>query len=124
MADAAYKAHDTFPALVAILMGKYRPIDLSSATSIKALVKGISVLVTATCTKLTVVTPTATTAVGSNLLTSVSATTSIVIGSSITGTGIPVGAKVDDISGSQIVMVDSTGAALNATASGPGVTLT
>ena len=79
-------------------MGKYRPIDLSSATSIKALVKGVSVLVTGTCTKATVVTPTATTATGSNLLTSVSATTSIVVGSSITGTGIPVGAKVDDIS--------------------------
>jgi hypothetical protein len=61
---------------------------------------------------------TATTATGSNTLTSVSTNQSLTIGQSLSGAGIPAGAWIADIQGPSVMM------SANATASASGVTIT
>jgi hypothetical protein len=50
--------------------------------------------------------------------------TNIVVGSSIVGANIPVGARVGSISGSTVSMVDASNNAVNATGAGSGSTIT
>jgi hypothetical protein len=54
---------------------------------------------------------------GSNTIT-VSNTTSLIVGATIQGTGIPTGSRIGAISGTTVTMVTATGAASNATVSG------
>lgn len=125
MPDIIWKTHDTYPPWVTALSQNGSLLDLSSATSIKILLKGTSTVVTDAVTKLTVVTPTANTVLGSNVLLSVSSFTNIVLGGTITGAGIPPGARVsvfDSVAGT-ITMTDNQGNALNALATASTVTL-
>ena len=69
-----------------------------------------------------VVTPTATTTLGSNQIT-VSAATSIAIGQLATGTGLAAPSFVSAIAGTTVTLVDQNGKAANATAGASGVTV-
>jgi hypothetical protein len=126
MPDLVLKRFDTFPPVVTALESNGALIDLSTATSIKFIMKGTSVLVTGAAAKLTVVNPTANVSMGSNILTSVSSFTSVVQGGSITGQGIPPGARVStfDTVALTITMTDNQGNALNGLSTTSAVTLT
>lgn len=67
-------------------------------------------------------TPTATTAIGSNQLTSVSSMTGIAVGQLITGTGLHSPSFVSAVGSGTVTMVDQNGNPANATANGSGVT--
>jgi hypothetical protein len=51
MADVTLKQNDTWPPLAFTLMDQNGPVDLTTATSIKIVMKGATVTVTGTCTK-------------------------------------------------------------------------
>jgi hypothetical protein len=121
-----WKRFDTYPPLIGALQSAGLFVDLTSATAIKAILKGTTALVTGSCTKLTVATPTGTLTLGSASITAVSALTNIVVGSSIQGAGVPQGARVGSINSvtNVITMVDVNNNPIGATAAGTGVTLT
>lgn len=60
---------------------------------------------------------------GSNILSGITSTAGIYPGATITGTGIPAGALVGVVNKNSLTMVDSTGAAANATATGTAVSI-
>lgn len=134
MSDINIKQGDLFPPLVAVLYDTTLPqnapgaaIDLSTATTISMFWKGQTTPVkTGSCTKLSVVTPTATVSTSSNILTVVSSFTSIQKGSSVIGIGIPLGAIVGDFNSTAqtITLTDNLGNPLIPTAAGSNVTLT
>lgn len=53
MADLTIKAHDNYPALNATLTANGTAIDLTTAISVKIILKGTTLLITGTCTIVT-----------------------------------------------------------------------
>lgn len=122
-----WKRFDTYPPFVAALTSAGSFVDLTAATAIKTILKGATAEVTGTCSKLTVVTPTASVVLGQDYVT-VSSLASIVVGSSVQGllSGIPPGTRVGsiDVTDKFVYLVDANNDPVLATKTAAAATLT